>query len=183
MSLRGCAVACAIAGSFVGGPFAGGASAAETRTTLPLFVPFLSELSITGDVSGLLTLTQDGSGEGEYDTGYVESAADATVLTINTNDSWDLSAKLNGEWTDPGSYDKNEDDLLIRITNKPVGTIQNGADAYTTLSTTDLGILSHGTAVTGNEVEMQARVMLDWEKDVPGDYAITVVYTLAVHLP
>lgn len=159
------------------GAQAGGSAFAELR------IPRLAQLVISGDVSGLLTLAQDGSAETAYDAGAVASAADATLLTIDGNDAWDLSAKLAGDWTCPGAYDKAETDLRIRITNSPTGTIQNGADSYITLSGTDTEILSHSGAVTGNEVDIQTQVLLDWAQDVPGAYSITVTYTLVVHVP
>jgi hypothetical protein len=157
---------------------------AEIQTTFNrLEVPRLSLLSISGDVSGLLTLTQDGAGESDFDSGRIESASDQTILTITTNDEWDLSARLAGAWTCPGSYDKDEDDLFIRITNTPTGTILNGADSYINLALTDMQVLSHTGAVTDNAVNIQTRVLLDWTQDIPGAYSITVTYTLAVHLP
>lgn len=148
-----------------------------------LRVPRLSDLAISGDISGLLTLAQDGSGESALDLVYVESGPDATVLTLNTNDQWDLSTKRAGDWSCPGSYDKLETDLYIRITNSPTGTIQNGADSYINLELADTQILSHGAAVSNNIVDIQTKVLLDWEKDIPGAYSITVTYTLVTHLP
>ena len=148
-----------------------------------LSVPLLSELSIAGDLSGLLTLTQDGSGETAFDTGDAESDSDGTVLTLNTNDQWDLSAKLAGDWSCPGSYDKSETDLYVRITNSPTGTIQNDADNYINLQTLDTQILSHTEAVSNNIVNIQTKVLLDWETDIPGAYSITLTYTVVTHLP
>ncbi len=148
-----------------------------------LRAPRLAQLTISGDVSGLLSLAQDGSGETAFESGSVESASDATLLTIDGNAAWDLSAKLAGIWTCPGSYDKAENDLRIRISNTPTGTIQNGADSYITLSTTDTEILNHTGAVSGNEAEIQTQVLLDWTQDIPGSYSITVTYTLVVHVP
>jgi len=158
--------------------------ATELETTLThLAIPRLGILSITGDVSQLLTFTQDGAGESAYDAGSVESAADQTGLSITANDAWDLSARLAGTWTCPGTYNKQETDLFIRITNTPTGTIQNGAGAYITLTSTDTMILSHDTGVTDNEVDVQTRILLDWVQDVPGDYSIPITYTLTVHVP
>lgn len=160
------------------------ASAAERGTSLgTLSVPLLSVLSIAGDVSGLLTLTQDGSGETAFDVGNAESDPDATVLTLNTNDQWDLSAKLTSDWSCPGSYDKSETDLYVRITNSPTGTIQNNADSYINLQTLDTQILSHTEAVSNNIVNIQTKVLLDWQEDIPGAYSITLTYTLVTHLP
>ncbi len=152
-------------------------------TTGILSVTTLSQLDISGSVSSLLSLAQDGAGEAAYDASFVESATSATVLTINTNDSWDLSAKLAGDWSCPGAYDKAENDLYVQITNSPTGTIQNSADSYINLSGTDTQILSHDSAVAGNEVDIQTKVLMDWTKDIPGDYSLTVTYTLVTHLP
>ena len=148
-----------------------------------LSVSRLAQLTISGDVSGLLSLAQDGSGETAFENGSVESASNATVLTIDGNAAWDLSAKLAGTWTCPGAYDKDENDLRIRITNTPTGTIQNGADSYITLSAVDTEILNHTGAVSGNQAEIQTQVLLDWTQDIPGSYSITVTYTLVVHVP
>ncbi|MBU1698612.1 MAG: hypothetical protein KJ970_06990 [Candidatus Eisenbacteria bacterium] len=158
--------------------------AQEIQTTsLTVAVPRLSALNISGDVSGILTLSVDAAGESAFDAGFIESAADATTLTLSTNDTWDLNVKRNGEWSCPGAYDKAEDDLVIKITNTPTGTIQNGADSYITLSTTDTEILSHDSAVTDNAVDIQTKVLLDWTKDIPGSYSISLTYTLTTHLP
>ena len=148
-----------------------------------LRIPRLAQLVISGDVSGLLTLTQDGAAEIAFDAGAVESTPSATTLTIDGNAPWDLSARLATDWTCPGAYDKDEEDLRIRISNTPTGTIQNGADSFITLSAIDTEILSHAEAVTGNEVDIQTQVLLDWSQDIPGDYSITLTYTLVVHVP
>jgi hypothetical protein len=148
-----------------------------------LRIPRLAQLTIGGDISGMLTLAQDGSGEIAFENGSAESAADATTLTIDGNAPWDLSAKLAGNWTCPGAYDKAETDLKIRITNTPTGTIQNGADSYISLLGADTEILSHDDAVAENDIDIQTQVLLDWTTDIPGAYSITVTYTLVVHVP
>ena len=153
------------------------------RGTVIFTLPRLATLQISGDVSGLLTLSADGAGESSYDTGHVTSATDATVLTVTTTDPWDLSAKLAGDWTGPGAYDKAETDLLLRISNTPTGTIENGASSFVPLNGTDTMILSDGGSVTGNVVDVQTRVLLDWTQDIPGAYSITVTYTLIGHVP
>ena len=43
--------------------------------------------------------------------------------------------------------------------------------------------LSHDGAVAANEVDIQSQVLLDWTRDLPGAYSITVTYTLVVHVP
>ncbi len=155
----------------------------DGAASLIVRIPRLSQLVINGDVSSLLTLTADGTAEACFDGGYVQSASDATTLTLNTNDVWDLSARLGGTWICPGSYDKDESDLLVRISNTPTGTIQNGASAFIALTGSDQVILSHDSGVTDNQVALQTRVLLDWTRDIPGSYSINVTYTLVTHLP
>jgi hypothetical protein len=153
------------------------------RSTLFYNVPRLAQLQIAGDISDLLTLTADGGAESAYESGHVDSNADATVLTLNTTEAWDLSARLTGDWVCPGGYDKDEGDLRIQITNAPGGTIQNGADAYVALSGVDLMLLSDDAGASGNVVEIQTQILLDWSADVPGGYSIGVTYTLVGHVP
>jgi hypothetical protein len=142
-------------------------------------IPELCQIGIAGDVSGLMTLTQDGTGETSYDQGYVESTANAVVLTLDANKKWKLSVKYNGAgWTCPGTYDKAETDLTIKITNSPTGTIQNSADSYFSPGAADTEILNHTDGVSDNTVDFQNRVDLDWTQDIPGAYSITLVYTL-----
>lgn len=142
-------------------------------------IPELCQIGIAGDLSGLLTLTQDGTGETAYDAGFVESAANATVLTLDANKQWSLGVNYSGAgWTDPGAYDKDEDDLLIRITNTPTGTIQNSFDSYQTTSSSKTEMLDHTAGVSNNTVNIQTRVLLDWTQDIPGAYSITLVYTM-----
>jgi hypothetical protein len=146
-------------------------------------VPRLSQLNISGDVSQLLTLIADGTGQSAYDNGGLVSAADATQLSLSTNDRWDLSARLGGLWSCPEGYTKAQSDLRIRISNTPTGTIENGASSFITLGSEDTQLLSHDQAVSDNLVNIQTQVLLDWTKDVPGAYAITVTYTVVTHLP
>jgi len=160
------------------------ARADELQTSsLGVPIPRLATLQISGDVSGLLSLTGDGSGESVFDAGEIVSTISATELTLSTNDTWDLSVKRSGNWTSPSGYDKAESDLLVRIANSPTGTIQNNADEYLNPTTTDVQILSHGSAVSNNLVQIQTKVLLDWTKDIPGVYDVSLTYTLVTHLP
>ena len=147
-------------------------------------IPALCQILIAGNLTGLLTLAQDGSGESAYDDGYIESAADATVLTLDANKNWKLSVKYNGDgWSCPGAYDKDESDLLIQITNVPTGTIQNSFDGYVSPTVANVEMLLHASGVSNNEVEIQTKVLLDWTADIPGAYAITLTYTMETYTP
>ena len=171
----------ALIASLMGPASAAGDQLVTSRALMA--VPKLGVLSISGDMSNILTLTQDASGETAFDAGYTESAVDAVSLEIDTNAAWDLSASLAGNWSAPGAYDKDENDLYIKITNTPAGTIQNGADSFINLSGTDTKILDHTSGVSSNSVDIQSRVFLDWENDEPGAYSITITYTLVAHVP
>jgi len=146
-------------------------------------IPELCQIGIAGDLSGLLTLTQDGSGETSYDQGYVESAADGTVLTLDANKSWALGVNYSAEWSCPGTYDKAETDLLVQITNSPTGTIENSFDSYVSPTATKVTMLDHTAGVSDNTVNIQTRVLLDWTVDIPGTYSITLVYTMETTTP
>ena len=142
-------------------------------------IPELCQIAVSGDVSGLLSLAQDGSGESAYDAGYVESTASAVTVRVDANKTWKLSVKYNGAgWTCPGSYNKAETDLTVKITNTPTGTIQNSAGTYFSPTASDTEILNHTAGVQDNDVEVQMRVDLDWTADIPGAYSITLVYTV-----
>jgi hypothetical protein len=155
----------------------------DAATTMLVSVPRLASLVVQGDVSSLLTLTAGGPGESTFDAGRVESAESATLLRISTNGPWDLSARLGAPWTCPGTYDKSEQDLFLRVTDRTDGEIQNGADSFVNLSGLDLVLVSNGSASAAATIGLQSGVLLDWTKDVPGNYSITVAYTLVTPLP
>ncbi len=141
-------------------------------------MPELCQIAISGDLTALLTLAQDGTGETSYDAGFVESAADATILTLDANKAWQLSVKYNAVWSCPGAYDKAETDLLIMISNSPTGTIQDSFDANHVVTASNVVMLSHTAGVSDNTVNIQTRVLLDWTQDIPGVYSITLTYTM-----
>lgn len=150
----------------------------DTQTsTVGGTIPELAQIAVAGDQSALLTLGQDGTGESAYDAGFIESAANGVVLTLDANKKWELDASV-GNWTDPVGYDKDENDLWVKITNVPTGTIQNGAASYINLSAVDLAILDHTAGVSDNGVDIQVKVDLDWTQDIPGAYSIVLTWTM-----
>jgi hypothetical protein len=153
------------------------------RSSVVVTMPRLAVLEISGDLSGLLSLSPDGVGEASYETGYVASDPAATVLTLNVTGAWDLSARVAGVWTCPSANPKDEADLQIRISNTPTGDIQSGATDFISLGATDTSILSGASGGGPNAVNIQSKVLLDWGQDVPGNYSITVTYTLMGNLP
>ncbi len=158
---------------------AGAADDVDTATSdVGGTIPELAQIVVGGTgTAALLTLTQDGTGETAYDAGFIASATDAIQLTLDANKQWQLGAAI-GNWTDPVGYDKAETDLTVQMTNSPTGTIQNGADSYISLTGANLAILDHTAGVSDDQVDMQARVALDWTQDIPGIYAITITWTM-----
>lgn len=158
---------------------AGAADDVDTATSdVGGTIPELAQIVVGGTgTASLLTLTQDGTGETAYDAGFAASAADAIQLTLDANKQWQLGAAIN-TWTDPAGYDKAETDLEIQITNTPTGTVQNGADSYISLAAANTVLLDHTAGVSDNQVDIQARVLLDWTQDIPGTYAITITWTM-----
>jgi len=141
-------------------------------------IPELAQIVVGGTgADALLTLTQDGTGETAYDAGFVASAANAIQLTLDSNKQWQLGAAIN-TWTDPVGYDKAETDLEVQITNTPTGTLQNGSGSYIALAAANTVLLDHTAGVSDNQVDVQARVLLDWTQDIPGTYAITITWTM-----
>ncbi len=172
----------AAAGCLVMLPIVPAAGQVVQSTSILVDIPRVAALGISGDVSGLLDLAVDGKGESDYEFGCIESAVDAVTLSCTTNYAWDLSARLAGEWSCPGAYNKKESDLFIRISSQSGGTIQNGADTYLNLGAGDLVILN-GTEGAAATAGIQHKILLDWELDVPGAYGITITYTLTDHVP
>ncbi len=144
-------------------------------------IPETCQMALSGTgVAALLTLGVDGACETAYDAGFIESAADAVIATLDANKKWELSVKYDGSgWSCPGAYDKAESDLQLRISNTPTGTVQHSADSYFAPVAGDtFSILTHTAGVSDNVVNMQSKVLLSWTADVPGVYSITLVYTM-----
>jgi hypothetical protein len=148
------------------------------NTTIGGTIPELCQIGISGNLAALLTLTQDGTGEPAYDAGYIESGVAGTVLTLDANKKWQLGVNYDDVWTCPNGYNKAETDLLIKITSAGTGTIENGFGVLKSPIDTKVVMLDHTAGVSNDEVDIQTRVNLDWTKDIPGVYSITLVYTM-----
>jgi hypothetical protein len=143
-------------------------------------IPELCQLRIAGTVADLLTLTQDGSGEAAYDAGFINSATNATVLTIDSNAPWVLSVTATA-WAANGAYTKPLTDLLLHITNAQIGTDPGGYvdDFVSPPAALDPMLTDAAVGVSNRAVYIQTRVLLNWADDIPGVYSTTLVYTLA----
>ena len=98
------------------------------ETTLGGTIPELCQIAITnyGTCTNLLDLTVDVNAEGQYDQGYATSLGNATVMWCDSNKSAQVSVRRSADWSCPGAYDKDETDLLMRVSNATGGgSIQN----------------------------------------------------------
>ena len=141
-------------------------------------------ISGAGNLATMLNLNHDAEGEAAYDAGFITSALNATVLTIDSNTAWKLTVMQAGAgWADLSIYAKDNDDLLIKITNGPTGTDANGFKAafrpVKLLAGVETMLTDAANGVSNDIVHIQTKVMLDWVDDIPGLYSTTLVYTLA----
>ena len=121
------------------------------------------------------TITQgDPVSETALSSGYVEFDPDKPTLIVDSNEKWKLSVKST-DFTGP--YSKNIADLQLKDLS---GThVKNGFDDYKPLSKSDQDIAMYDNGVKAESHPLQYKVLLDWQKDVPGTYEATVTYTLS----
>ena len=140
-----------------------------------LGVPANCKLLIT-DANPSKTLTAD-EAVVAFDAQYIELDANKPTLTVSANKKWVLSAKSGGfgAVTDAGvTYTKDIGDLQLKDTG-----IHKVMSSYTGLSATDQTLASHTVGVRGESNPCQYKILLDYTKDIPGNYIATVTYTLA----
>lgn len=117
--------------------------------------------------------------ETDYDTGYIEKTS-AQALTLKSNKKWSVYVKTTS--ADMGTvedYTKPISDFLW-FANK--GTKPDKIDPLpktvpTPITNTD-DLVAEGKQASGIGIDMDYKILLDWEKDVPGTYTITLVYTI-----
>jgi hypothetical protein len=148
-----------------------GDSDQQTSTVTLTILPVANLGIINASVSE--TVTQGASAAEKFTLGGVELASSSPTLIVSANQKWKLSVKSSGF---SGPYPKDANDLLLRD-NASVH-VEKGFNKYTELSTTDQEVASYEAGVRNENHPMQYKVLLDWEKDLPGTYTSTVTYTL-----
>jgi len=118
------------------------------------------------------TLVKDSTAESAFETGYVEFTPDKPTLTVSSNKQWKLTASSSGF---TGPYNKKTGDLQL----KDSAGENVKMSSYTSLSSQDQEVASHSEGASNEEHPCQYRILLNWEKDVPGTYETTVTYTLS----
>ena len=145
----------------------------EQTSRVTLVIMPTSKLDIVNnDVSK--TITQDSTAESAFSEGYVVFDPDKPTLTIDSNKNWKLSVKST-DFTGP--YSKQISDLQLKDLS---GThVKNGFDDYQSLSKNDQDIAICDNGVKDEAHPLQYKILLDWQKDIPGTYEATVTYTLS----
>lgn len=149
--------------------------AAETKTTnVSLDITALARAKITNPNQSInLSGT---AGVDAFDQGFVVGAQRTPKLEVSCNTNWNLTAKVASDWNMVGSYQKATSDLRLRVNSSYAH--QNGFATYMPLSLTEQEIATHIRGANREDYRGRYRILLDWEKDVPGTYSIMIVYTL-----
>jgi len=138
-----------------------------------------------------------------YDADFLEFTSIISITDFDANYAFNITA-TKGAWTLPSGYDVtngakkangSDSDFLIRVADITVGTtptssgglaVANSHDSYQPATTGGAVIASGGSTVSGSThgVESAAfnidgKVLLDWDTDIPGAYALSITITVA----
>jgi len=141
-----------------------------------MLIPSICKLLIK-DSDQTMDLLKDASGEAAYEAGYAMGKKRSPILIVDSNTNWKLSVKVSSDWSAVNRYKKATGDIELRVTSKT--RHQAGFKKFTQLSLDEQEIASHGAGVNDDIYNGRYRIVLDWEKDVPGSYNIVIVYTLS----
>jgi len=117
--------------------------------------------------------------------GFKETNTGKVLLTVLSNTPWKVSARA--EFKPVGNYTKPSSDFFIKIKDKTSLTKANGSggmfnDAFvdfSPLKEEDQVLWSNNKGGDHCQAKMDYRLRLNPSKDIPGDYAVTVTYTIS----
>ncbi len=160
-------------------------------------IPFCASWTTSTTAPNFATVNID-----SYDADYLEFATIISVSDFDANYAFNISASKGG-WTLPTNYhtsngakktDGSDSDFLIKVDDITAGysnaseglVVSNSHDSYQALTTGGSVIASGGSTSSGaaHGVENAAfnidgKVLLDWDSDIPGTYALTITITVA----
>lgn len=153
-------------------------SAVDQKDTagLTMQIPSLCKLVIN-DSDQVIDLLQGASGEGAYESGYVDGELNKPSLIVSSNTKWKLSVSVSFDWEIVGTYQKDTSDILLKVTTNAGN--QTGFADFTPVSMVEQEIASSSSGKGNAIYNCQYRIKLNWEKDVPGLYIIVLGYTLS----
>ena len=144
----------------------------QTSTVTLVIAPACNLGIVDNNVSQ--TITVGSTADQAFIQGFIEFDASKPTLIVNSNKDWKLSVNST-DFTGP--YSKNISDLQLK--DLSASHVANGFDSYQPLSTSGQDVAMYNTGVKNESHPIQYRILLDWEKDIPGTYEATVVYTLS----
>lgn len=150
-------------------------------------VPLVHSLDLTWDAGNATVL--NGVTAEDYNTGYVEIAGFLTLGLFSANGNSTVGASISSWSTLPGGYTGNKtttadnSDFYFKVNDLGLTdlTVQNsfGSPVELTSSTVTMLENSTGTGCSNEPFSLDARIELDWETDIPGDYVADIVITVA----
>lgn len=169
----------AVAGLFMLVATAGLAGAqTSVTTTVTVNVPEVLRLEITGSADFVLDPTAFDGGA----TSVVVDASTTPTVSVTANRNWQLSAQADAAaWSYSGAHaaqtpTKDASDLAVGLTGPGSWTIAHGVASKWALGTSSESLATGGRGLTSGAIVYSLTHNLgDW----PGDYTLSVTYTLA----
>jgi len=145
----------------------------EEVSTVTLVITPACKLDIV-DSKVSKTISPDTDARASFTEGFIEFDASKPTLIVDSNNKWKLSVRS----TDfSGPYSKEAADLMLKDLSSL--HVKSGFSDYVSLSNMDQDIAMYTGGVKDEEHPLQYKILLDWEKDVPGVYEATITYTLS----
>jgi len=110
----------------------------------------------------------------DYYTGYVERIRGNTILLKDTRNDWKLLVKTNdSDMGIVGSYIKPTKDFYWKAQGNYATQTQ-----YTDITNYDIEVDRGTKSSPFRQVTIDYKILLSWTEDIPGDYNISLIYTL-----
>ena len=160
-------------------------------------IPFCASWTTSTTAPDFATVNIDA-----YDADFLEFTTIISVSDFDANYAFNISASKGG-WTLPSNYEAtngakktngSDSDFLIKVDDITVGysdaseglAVANSHDSYQALTTGGAVIASGGSTasnaahgVENAAFNIDGKVLLDWDTDIPGTYALTITITVA----
>jgi hypothetical protein len=152
------------------------AVAVTTSADIDISVPHLFRLELDSETQAVGELSKI-EAESAYDSGYLDVDI-YPIIRVYSNSSWVLSVKAVADWDAIESYQKVISDFMLKVNTSSEN--QTNFTGFQSISLIEQEIASSSSSVEEDIYTCNYRIVLDNEVDPPGDYAISLIYTLAV---
>jgi len=147
----------------------------EGLSTVTLIIEPSFNLGISDETVSEV-LTKNPGAYTAFDDGFIEFEPDKPTLKVSANKTWKISAKSSGF---TGPYAKAMTDLQFRDT--AVAHVENGFEDFKALSADDQEFASDNSGASREEHPCQYKILIDYERDIPGTYEAAVTFTLVAN--